>query len=399
MTQIVAELPSSASISTGISGPDAAASCNPLRIILWGTYDLGKPRTRILRDGLAEIGVKVTEIHADVWSSDADKSQLSRLRMTLRLLRIILAYPALIYRYLRAPEHDLVIVPYLGQFDVIVLWPFAKLRGRPVVLDLFLSLYDTVVNDRKMVKPDTLVARCLKAVERLSCRAADRVFLDTQTHANRIAELFGLDAGKVDAVPVGAEPGAFADVAPRRPHDGPTRILFYGQLIPLHGVETILRAALSDHGRQYHWHIIGSGQDQSHVTDALATGDASHVTWDRWVPYEDLAAAIEQADICLGVFGTSEKAASVVPNKVYQSLFAKRSVITRDTPAIHEVFAQPDPALHLVPAADPAAILNAIAALEAEGFPAMHPKQLEGAQPAQIAESLRAKIAPLVKRT
>lgn len=399
MNQIASELPTQVSAYTRSRSPKAVASDKPMRVVLWGTYDLGKPRTRILRDGLAEIGVEVTEIHADIWSSDADKSQLGRTQMILRFLQLFFAYPALIFRYLRAPKHDLVIVPYLGQIDVIVLWPFAKLQGRPVVLDMFLSLYDTVVNDRKMVKPETFLARCLKAVERLSCRAADRVFLDTQTHAQRIASLFDLDFAKFDAVPVGVEPGPFTNVPPRHAHEGPARILFYGQLIPLHGVETILCAAMSDRGRQYQWHIIGSGQDQSQVTEALAAGDASHITWDRWVPYEDLAAAIEEADICLGVFGASDKAASVVPNKVYQSLFAKRSVITRDGPAMHEMFEQPEPAIRLVPAADPIAILDAIKALEADGFPAIHPERLEGMQPAQIAETLRAKIAPLVRRT
>jgi glycosyltransferase involved in cell wall biosynthesis len=369
----------------------------PLRIILWGTYDLSKPRTRILRDGLAEIGAEVVEIHADVWSSDIDKSQLNRVQMVLRLLQLLIAYPMLIWRYLRAPAHDIVLVPYLGQFDVIVLWLFARLRGKPVVLDLFLSLYDTVVNDRKMVKSGSIVAGCLKWGERLSCRAADRVLLDTQAHANRIATMFGLDPRSVDAVPVGAEPGAFANVAPRIPHEGPTRVLFYGQLIPLHGIETILNAALSPQGQQYQWHIIGSGQDQDKVADILADADTGHITWDRWVPYAELGNAIENADVCLGVFGTSGKAASVVPNKVYQSLFAKRSVITRDGPAMREVFDHADPALRLVPAADPHAILDAIAALETANFPAINPDHLQAAQPAQIARSLCAKIAPLVR--
>ncbi len=393
MTQVLADLPNALPLHS------AQARDTPLRVVLWGTYDLSKPRTRILRDGLAEIGVEITEIHADVWSSDADKSQLSRGQMMLRLLQLVLAYPALVWRYLRAPQHDLVLVPYLGQFDVIVLWPFAKLRGRPVVLDMFLSLYDTVVNDRKMVAPTSPVARVLKWVERQSCRAATRVLLDTQTHARRIADLFGLDAEKVDAVPVGAEPGAFAKVPPRTPNDGPVRILFYGQLIPLHGVETILQAALSDEGRRHHWHLIGSGQDQALVEEALRGADCEHITWDRWVPYADLAQAIAQADVCLGVFGTSDKAASVVPNKVYQSLFASRPVITRDAPALREVFEIPDPALRLVPPADPGALLGAVTALEAAGFPAIHPTQLDGNRPAQIAESLRSKIAPLVKRT
>ncbi len=68
MTQIAAQILPQARIQR----PNANASDAPMRIVLWGTYDLSKPRTRILRDGLNEIGVEVTEIHSDVWSSDAD---------------------------------------------------------------------------------------------------------------------------------------------------------------------------------------------------------------------------------------------------------------------------------------------------------------------------------------
>jgi glycosyltransferase involved in cell wall biosynthesis len=391
MTQIAAQLLPQAQTERS----EATAFDAPLRIVLWGTYDLSKPRTRILRDGLGEIGVEVTEMHSDVWSSDTDKSQLSRAQMVMRLCQLLIAYPMLIWRYMRAPAHDVVLVPYLGQFNVIVLWPFAKIRGKPVVLDLFLSLYDTVVNDRKMAKPTGLIARCLKVVECLSCQAADHVLLDTQTHAQRIAAMFDLDPKKVDGVQVGAEPGAFANVPPRIPHDGPTRILFYGQLIPLHGIETILEAALSERGRQFQWHIIGSGQDQTRVTDMLVTGSTAHITWDAWVSYADLAKAIEKTDVCLGIFGTSEKAAFVVPNKVYQSLFAQRPAITRDSPAMREMFPVADPALRLVPAA----ILDAIDALKSDRFPTIDPEHLDAAQSMQIAESLCAKIAPLVRRT
>jgi hypothetical protein len=45
------------------------------RLHFWGTYDLGKPRTRMLLEGLRPTGVEVTEIHADVWSAHPDKAR------------------------------------------------------------------------------------------------------------------------------------------------------------------------------------------------------------------------------------------------------------------------------------------------------------------------------------
>lgn len=95
-----------------------------MRIVFWGTYDTGKLRARILLRGLRENGLSVTEVHRDVWGGIEDKSQVHSLVQKLGLLvRWLLAYLALIWRYLRQPRHDVVLVGYLGQLDVLILWP------------------------------------------------------------------------------------------------------------------------------------------------------------------------------------------------------------------------------------------------------------------------------------
>ena len=50
-----------------------------LRVVAWGTYDLGKPRDRILLRGLRENDVEVLECHSDVWQGIEDKEPGRRL--------------------------------------------------------------------------------------------------------------------------------------------------------------------------------------------------------------------------------------------------------------------------------------------------------------------------------
>ena len=62
----------------------------------------------------------------------------------------------------------------------------------------------------------------------------------------------------------------------------------------------------------------------------MAKGFA-HITFEPWCPYEQLAGRIGRADILLGVFGESEKAGRVIPNKAYQALACGRPLVTRES--------------------------------------------------------------------
>lgn len=363
-----------------------------MKVVFWGTYDLGKPRTRILLNGLREAGVEVIQVHADIWRGVEDKSRLGRFDRFAYGLRWIAAYPGLILRYLAAPRHDAVVVAYLGQIDVVVLWLFARLRRVPVIWDVFIPLYETVVEDRRLARAGSLRTRALFALEWLGCRAADRVLLDTGPHAAHVAATYALDSGKVGWVPVGSEPEHFPRL-PRSPrNEGPPEILFYGQLIPLHGVRTILEAASAPRGRSYRWRLIGSGQEEPLVRAFLDADPLAHVVWETWAPYEELRHRIAAADVCLGIFGDSRKAASVVPNKAYQVLLSGRSLVTRDSPAMREFLAPETPGVRLVPPADPEALLDAIADLEREGFPQPPETLRQAFSPNAIGGRLREEI-------
>ncbi len=335
-----------------------------MRAVYWGTYDTGKPRTRIMIRGLKDNSIQVLECHADVWGETKDKSQVSGWLQKLRLIvRWLSSYPGLIVRYIRLPSHHVVIIGYLGQLDVLVLWPFAKLRGVPIVWDAFLSLYNTVVEDRKLIEPKHPLAYLLFAWEYLSCRAVDLIILDTQAHADYFKKRFKIPENRIGFVFVGVETDAF----PLRPQflemkkpNHALSVLFYGQFIPLHGIETIIRAAERAENKPIQWVIIGSGQEESEIRDMINRHPLSHLQWIPWAPYRELVEWIHRSDICLGIFGDSDKASRVIPNKVFQILATGTPLITRDSPAIRELLSPEMPGVFLIPPKDPDALVDAL---------------------------------------
>jgi glycosyltransferase involved in cell wall biosynthesis len=328
-----------------------------MRIVFWGTYDMGKPRTRILLRGLRENRVSVIECHADVWGGIEDKSQITGWMNRLRFALLwLLQYPRLIIRYIALPKHDVVVVGYLGHLDVLVLWLFALLRGVPIVWDAFLSLYETVVEDRRLVSPNNPLAFVIFLWEWLSCRAANLIILDTQAHADYFVQRFKVPVEKTGVVFVGVETDVFpppTKSVSQKHAKGIFTVLFYGQFIPLHGIETIIKAAQQIKHAPINWIIIGHGQEEQRIEKILKEEPLWCLTWIPWVPYRELVAWIYRADICLGIFGDSEKAARVIPNKVFQILSAGKPIITEDSPAIRELLNPEIPGVNLIPPADP----------------------------------------------
>jgi glycosyltransferase involved in cell wall biosynthesis len=137
-------------------------------------------------------------------------------------------------------------------------------------------------------------------------------------------------------------------------------VLFYGQFIPLHGIETIVRAAQIMHNEPVRFVLIGCGQEEERIRSLLAQAALPALEWIRWVEYGKLSDWIQQADVCLGIFGDTEKAARVIPNKVYQIVSARKPLVTRDSPAMRELVGESEPGVVLVPPADPEALAAAL---------------------------------------
>jgi glycosyltransferase involved in cell wall biosynthesis len=340
----------------------------PLNILCWGTYDTGKPRARLLLKGLRLAGASVSEYRADIWQGIEDKSQIKGWSRRLGLLfRWLASYPHLLWRLGTAPKPDVVLIGFPGVLDILLAAPIARFRGIPLAWDMFMSLYDTIVEDRRMLRPGGLPARLLRALESFALRRADLVFLDTQAHARRVERLFRLRPDSMDAVWVGVESEHFQpQPAPSPPTENvPSdstqfRVLFYGQFIPLHGIAVIIEAARLTQGEPVTWQIIGQGQESQRIQRMLDEQPLQNLSWEQWVDYSELHRRIAQADACLGIFGDSEKAASVIPNKVFQIVAMQRPVITRDSPAIRELLEHSPPCVTLIPPNDPVALADAV---------------------------------------
>ena len=274
------------------------------------------------------------------------------------------AWLGLLLRHRRVGDYDVLLVGYPSHIDMFVASLLARRRRRPLVMDAFIGLYDTVVRDRELLKPNRPPARLLRSWERFCLRRADRVLVDTPEQAEALADDYGLDRKRIAAVPVGIDESLWLPT-PLPVSDGSFRVAMWATFIPLHGMEVVARAArqLEDAGAAVQFDVIGDGQTAHRFAALLDELKPASIRWQRGV--YDIQSVVEmatQAHCCLGVFGSSQKARRVVPYKVTQALCLGRPLITCDGPAVRRVVQHETGGL-LVPADSPDELARAITKL------------------------------------
>ena len=316
------------------------------RVLFFGTYDARRyPRVRVLQEGFAALGDEVLECNVPLRLDTAARVKMLRRPWLVPLLAVKLAatWLRLIARSRRCRGVDLLVVGYMGHFDVHLarlLFP-----RTPVALDHLVSARDTALDRR--VSSRWLV-RLLGWLDWAAVNAAHLPCVDTAEHRDRVA-VRARERSVV--VPVGAPSEWF--YPPMRLASERLRVVFFGSFTPLQGAPVIgeaLRLLAGDD--RFAFTIVGRGQDYEETRAAAGSAD---VEWIDWVEPELLPYLVACHDVCLGIFATSPKALRVVPNKVFQGAAAGAAIITSDTEPQRQELGE---AAAYVPAGDASALAD-----------------------------------------
>ena len=338
------------------------------RICFFGTYERDYPRNRTLAEGLKRAGWDVLECHVPLWEKERDKAggYLAPFSLLLRAIELKLAYLRLLLKYVfTVGRYEVMLVGYIGHFDMLLAWLLTRFPRRPLVFSPLISLYDTLVDDRRSFSDGTIMSRFLRWLDRQACAKADLVLLDTEAHIDYFVRTFKLPRKRFARVFVGAvEPDGLD--GPDLSGDPPFRVLFVGKFIPLHGLPFMMEAAnLLKDVPDIVFHFVGSGQLTDEINETARRLDLKNVRFTDWIPYEQIHRFLQGWGVCLGIFGTSDKAVRVIPGKVFVALSAGMAVITADSPAIRELLTDGESAL-LCRRGDPEALAGAIRRLHGD---------------------------------
>jgi glycosyltransferase involved in cell wall biosynthesis len=333
----------------------------PHRVCFFGTYARAYTVTRLLLQACRAAGIEVVECHQPLWEKTPHKTAVYFGGRSLsRLLWQYLTQARALSRQRRAiGPVSLYLVGFNGQLDCLLLRAALHRHPAPLVFAPLVTVTETLIEDRAVFRQRSARTVLARWLDRASLHAATHVVIDAEAHRRYVIEQFAVAPQRVSTWHLGADPQVFTPTPPQR-RGGPMQVLFYGSFLPLHGVRTVLDAAVRlRRDRDIEFILLGDGPERAaHVAYARAE-QLENVRFLDWVPYETLGRVVAAADVCLGIFGSSAKAQMVIPNKMYQAAMVGRPVITADTPAVREVFAHGATAW-MCPAADADALAGAI---------------------------------------
>jgi glycosyltransferase involved in cell wall biosynthesis len=255
----------------------------------------------------------------------------------------------------------LVLAGFYGYLLTLVL---TRATRRPILLDAFVSNWDTLCFDRERFAPYSPPGKLAFYLDRSACLAASHCLLDTLTHKRYFVETFGIPESHISPFYVGYDEELFY---PRPAASASARfvVFYYGSYLPLHGVEYVVRAAkLLQAEPEIEFRLIGEGIMFPLARQLVEELEVARLAFDPPVAYTDLPKAIAEASICLGgPFGSNDKARRVIASKTFQFMAMGKPTIVGDSPANRELLTHGDDVL-MCPMANAEALASAILELK-----------------------------------
>jgi glycosyltransferase involved in cell wall biosynthesis len=288
--------------------------------------DAIKPTPQIVRQ------LEETRIAIITCKSDPDYIRASVLRQAVATYKDTRVYivkntSRTIFRYfevlfsvlkLRLTEHpDIYLLTFRGYELIPILqllvWP------KPIIFDEFINLYEWAIEEHHKARSNSIVARMLRVWWSLILKHCRVVLADTQAHADHSATLSGLINDHYISIPVGTDDKLFHPSISTSSHKRFT-IFYYGNMLPLHGVDYVIQAAEQLKNRpEIFFQLVGGDPGKMNEKIRQANINGAHIFYRDWIPFADLPKYIHDADICLGgPFGNTVQSQLVITGKSYQ---------------------------------------------------------------------------------
>ncbi|MDE6203312.1 MAG: group 1 glycosyl transferase, partial [Lachnospiraceae bacterium] len=157
-----------------------------------------------------------------------------------------------------ASRFDTVFIGFAPQLILpLFKWKFKK---NEIIIDFFISMYDTLCHDRKKVKSDSAAGHILHFIDRTALSYADIVICDTNAHGRYFMDEFGVSTDKLYTLYLQADTSIYHPLPDCKPAHLKDKyvVLYFGSILPLQGTSVVLEAmSLLKENKNLYFYFIG----------------------------------------------------------------------------------------------------------------------------------------------
>ena len=217
----------------------------------------------------------------------------------------------------------------------------AKMLNRKVIIDYYAGAYDASVNDDKVLTDGSVRAKFYNFIERQIIMSANKVIFLTEAEKLYYCKVLKLaSSGARDVViPLVTYDCFIPDLQKNEKEaSAPFTLCWWGTFINLHGIDLIIDMFEELNARgKFHLCLFGNDEAQANKYRETISIRGLSDNIDIIVGYnfhnEKLPRFLQKkCDLAIGIFGNSDKARTVLANKVIDSIALGLPTITIETP-------------------------------------------------------------------
>ena len=256
-------------------------------------------------------------------------------------------------------KYDIIFFGFLPQLILSFLYN-KKLKEQIIEIDFIISLYNTLVLDRKKVKENTFLAKILKKTDKKIASKADVVYTDTKVQALNFENEIDIKKEKFKVLYLEANTKIYNKEVEKIKlgEDTDFIILWFGSVLPLQGVDIIIKAAKElEHNPKIKFYIIGNIKKIKNNKN-----NCKNIKFIEWLPDNMLAKYINSADVCLaGHFALkNQRADREIPGKAFIYNAMGKKMILGESKANREIFEEDNKRIYYVERGNPGELAKKI---------------------------------------
>lgn len=224
---------------------------------------------------------------------------------------------------------------------------WAKIFRKKILVDYYVSVYDTVVLDRGWFKETSFLAKLAMLCDKFFHFCGTKLLYLTEDERDYYMRLAGCEkfAEKAEILPLGVERRPQVDCSFVNSGGSELSVCWWGSYQPLHGMDKIIGAAkiLSEKNIPVHFFLFGNdakkGAEYKSKIDENGLSEICFISDDYTFSNGKLAPFLKtHCDVALGAFGDSSKARTVIINKALEACTMGCLVITGRSAGMERYF-------------------------------------------------------------